>query len=160
MICSAFKKATVVMSTHLVAAVAFDRLRRSVGSNEREDIFALLRHKDGVVVPLAEFHDELAKLVARVKRLAEKNEIVLAPTVENASAEAILTEALRAFAGYHSNEVFTRRGLDLVLADTRLLFYYQNRLAAHGLGADLIGPHPKPLETRAAGTSTSLPSQA
>ena len=157
-ICSAFKKATVVMSTHLVAAVAFDRLRRSVGSNEREDIFALLRHKDDVVVPLAEFHDELAKLVARVKRLAEKNEIVLAPTVENASAEAILTEALRAFAGYHSNEVITRRGANLVLADTRLLFYYQNRLAAHGLGADLIGPHPKPVETRAAGTSTSLPS--
>ena len=27
----------------------------------------------------------------------------------------------------------------LVLSDTRLIFYYQNRLAAHGLGVDVIG---------------------
>ncbi|MEO6419925.1 MAG: hypothetical protein ABIP39_10985, partial [Polyangiaceae bacterium] len=159
-ICSAFKKNTVVMSTHLVAAVAFERLQRSVGSSEREDIFALLRHKDDVVVPMGEFHDGLAKLVARVKSMAEKGEIVLAPTVENASTETILNEALRAFAGYHSHEVITRRGTNLVLADTRLLFYYQNRLAAHGLGADLIGPGPKPPGGRPAGASTSLPSHA
>jgi glycerol-3-phosphate O-acyltransferase len=115
-------------------------------------------------VPLSEFHDELAKLLARVKGLVAKGEIVLAPTIENASAETILSEALRAFAGYHSHEVISRRGTNLVLADTRLLFYYQNRLAAHGLGADLIGPGTKPLGTGGGGKSapgsTSLPSHA
>ncbi len=34
----------------------------------------------------------------------------------------------------------TPRGDNLVLADTRLLFYYQNRLAAHGLAAGLPSP--------------------
>ena len=48
--------------------------------------------------------------------------------------------ALRAFAGYHTNEVLAPRGQDLVLGDTRLLFYYQNRLAAHGLAIDVIAP--------------------
>ena len=33
-----------------------------------------------------------------------------------------------------------RKGEELLLSDTRLLFYYQNRLAAHGLGVDLIAP--------------------
>ena len=48
--------------------------------------------------------------------------------------------ALRAFAGYHSQEVLAPRGVELVLRDTRLLFYYQNRLAAHGLAFDAIAP--------------------
>ena len=33
---------------------------------------------------------------------------------------------------------------DLVLEDTRLLFYYQNRLAAHGLAFDALKPKNKP----------------
>jgi glycerol-3-phosphate O-acyltransferase len=49
-------------------------------------------------------------------------------------------EALRAFAGYHTNPVLSPRGSELVLSDTRLLFYYQNRLAAHGLAYDAIAP--------------------
>jgi glycerol-3-phosphate O-acyltransferase len=60
--------------------------------------------------------------------------------VRQASGGALIDEALRAFAGYHTHPVIERRGDDLVLSDTRLLFYYQNRLAAHGLGVDLIAP--------------------
>ena len=65
---------------------------------------------------------------------------MLSAPVKSSSGEAILADALRAFAGYHSSEVIVPRGPDLVLADTRLLFYYQNRLAAHGLVTDLIAP--------------------
>jgi glycerol-3-phosphate O-acyltransferase len=36
--------------------------------------------------------------------------------------------------------VLSPRGSELVLTDTRLLFYYQNRLAAHGLAYDAIAP--------------------
>ena len=51
-----------------------------------------------------------------------------------------MADALRAFAGYHTNPVLEPRGQELVLEDTRLLFYYQNRLAAHGLAFDAIAP--------------------
>ncbi|WP_394823310.1 1-acyl-sn-glycerol-3-phosphate acyltransferase [Pendulispora albinea] len=136
-ICEAYKRDTVVMATHLVAAVAFEKLRSISG---KADIFALLRHKDDVVVPREEMARDLDKLLAEVQKMADRSEIVLAPTVRGADGEAILAEALRAFSGYHANEVITPRGSDLVLADTRLLFYYQNRLAAHGLAADLIAP--------------------
>jgi glycerol-3-phosphate O-acyltransferase len=46
---------------------------------------------------------------------------------------------LRAFSGYHTTSVLEPRGPDLVIVDPRLIFYYQNRLAAHGLAADFIG---------------------
>ncbi|WP_394836185.1 1-acyl-sn-glycerol-3-phosphate acyltransferase [Pendulispora rubella] len=136
-ICEAYKRDTVVMATHLVAAVAFEKLRSTSG---KADIFALLRHRDDVVVPRAEMANDIDRLVGEVRKMADRGEIVLAPTVRAAKGEAILAEALRAFSGYHANEVITPRGSDLVLADTRLLFYYQNRLAAHGLAADLIAP--------------------
>jgi glycerol-3-phosphate O-acyltransferase len=149
-ICAAFKRDTVAMSTHLVASVAFARLERAAGV---ADIFALLRHGDDVVVPRKELVAELEALLARAKEMASRGEIVLAPSLENASGDAILDEALRAFAGYHSTQVITPRGADLVLADARLLFYYQNRLAAHGLAADRIAPPPMPGTARSRKTS-------
>jgi glycerol-3-phosphate O-acyltransferase len=139
-IVEAYKRDTVVMATHLAAACAFERLARIVG--KRGDLFAMLRHKDDVVVPRDELADDIARLRDRARAMEAEKKIVLADQVANASGEAILLDALRAFHGYHTSEVLEERGRDLVLADTRLLFYYQNRLAAHGLGVDLIAPRP------------------
>jgi glycerol-3-phosphate O-acyltransferase len=136
-ICESYQKDTVVMATHVAAAAAFERLRRSVGST---DLFALLRHRDDVSVPRAELAEDIDQLVARLHVLEDKGDIVLSPGLRHKSGAEILGDALRAFAGYHTNEVLAPRGSDLVLYDTRLLFYYQNRLAAHGLAFDAIAP--------------------
>ena len=140
-ICENFKKDTVLMATHLVATVAFESISRSSRHpSGKTDIFAMLRQKDDVVVPRAQLAEDIDKLVARIKPMEDRGEIVLSAKVKGCSGEAILADALRAFAGYHTSEVIVPRGPDLVLADTRLLFYYQNRLAAHGLSKDLIAP--------------------
>ncbi len=140
-ICAAYKRDTVGMSTHFVAAAAFAWLRKSVEAGRgRGDIFALLRHADDVVVTRAELASELDGLVDRARQMELRGEIVLTQSVRTGSGAALIDEALRAFAGYHTHPVIERRGDGLVLADTRLLFYYQNRLAAHGLGVDLIAP--------------------
>ncbi len=131
----AFKRDTVVMSTHVVAAVAFEWLRRSVGKG---DLFAILRHKDDVRVPREEFALEVDRFLSRLRALEEKGEIVLAPGLKNRGGEGVLEDALRAFAGYHAQEVLAPRGSDLVLHDTRLLFYYQNRLSLHGVAFDAL----------------------
>jgi glycerol-3-phosphate O-acyltransferase len=143
-ICHNYKKDTVVMATHLVATVAFDAIRKSVPAPARPDIFALLRHRDDVIVPRAQLAEDVDRLVARVKAAEDRGEILLAPTVKVERGDQVISEALRAFAGYHTSEVIVPRGSDLVLADTRLLFYYQNRLAAHGLSTDLIAPKKTP----------------
>jgi glycerol-3-phosphate O-acyltransferase len=146
-ICDEYRQNTVTLATHLVAAAAFARLRRSVvragasegGARLAGDVFALLRHKDDVVVPRADLAADVEKLRDRAAELETRGEIVLGQAVRRARGDAILDEALRAFAGYHTTPVLEARGADLVLEDTRLVFYYQNRLAGHGLGADLLG---------------------
>ncbi len=140
-VCASYKKDTVVMSTHLVAACAFAQLEKSIsGGRKKVDLFALLGHKADVRVSRAELAADVAALRDRVRAMEQRGEIVLGPSLERASGEGIVDDALRAFAGYHTDPVLEPRGADLVLADTRLIFYYQNRLAAHGLGADLIAP--------------------
>ena len=118
-ICAAYKRDTVVMATHLVASAAFEHLRQSVG---KADLFALLRHTDDVSMPRARLAAEVDKLHARAAAMEERGELVLAPSVKRATGDAIVGDALRAFAGYHTNEVLAPRGADLVLRDTRLLF--------------------------------------
>lgn len=142
-ICESYKRDTVIMSTHVVAAAAFERLRQTAGDvrvrgQDSFDVFALLRHRDDVSVPRGDFVADVGALLERVRERAKKGEIVLAPRLENADPNEVVDEALRAFAGYHSSEVLVARGPSIVLADTRLLLYYQNRLAAHGLAVDFI----------------------
>jgi glycerol-3-phosphate O-acyltransferase len=136
-ICAAYKRDTVVMATHLAATAAFEHLRRAAG---HVDLFALLRHADDVSVPRAELAADIDRLLGRVRALEARGAIVLAPTLRGADGARTLDDALRAFAGYHTHDVLASRGADLVLRDTRLLLYYQNRLAAHGLAFDAIAP--------------------
>jgi glycerol-3-phosphate O-acyltransferase len=147
-IVDAFRRETVVMATHIVATCAFERLRRAVG---KADLFAVLRHRDDVTVPRSELAEDVDLMLDRVAAMEEVGEIVMAPSLRGKRGDAVLDDALRAFAGYHTQEVLTPRGSELVLRDTRLLFYYQNRLAAHGLAFDAIAPpgtspaQPRPL---------------
>jgi glycerol-3-phosphate O-acyltransferase len=160
-ICAEYKNDTVAMATHLVAAAAFAYLARAMpgrpdGPTRKEDLFVLLR-QDDVLVPRAQLVADVDRLTERARELASRNQLVLGPSVAHASAESIVSEALRAFAGYHTREVLAPRGEDLVLADPRLLFYYQNRLAAHGLAVDFLQPAPSGLSTRTRLGYTSHP---
>jgi glycerol-3-phosphate O-acyltransferase len=133
-IVKAFAKDTVVMATHIVATAAFDHLRKTVGKG---DLFAILNHRDSVRVSREELVAKIGDVIDRARELERKSKIVLSPHL-NARPALVLEQALRAFAGYHTNPVIGVGATDLVLEDTKLLFYYQNRLAAHGLAFDAI----------------------
>ncbi len=160
-ICAAYQRDTVVMATHLVAACAFERMAAAMGqaqagqrggaatafgalpgahAGDVNDIFAMLRQQDDVVVSRAELADRVERLRDRARELEAHGGIVLGPRLSRMTGRDILDEALRAFSGYHTSPVLEPRGDSLVLVDTRLIFYYQNRLAGHGLAADLIAP--------------------
>jgi glycerol-3-phosphate O-acyltransferase len=137
----AFRRNTVAMATHLVASCAFQKLRESIGVRDGDrDIFAMLRAHDDLVVSRTELADRVERLRDRARELEARGEIVLGPRLARASGREILDEALRAFSGYHTTPVLEPRGDALLLVDTRLIFYYQNRLAAHGLAVDLVAP--------------------
>jgi glycerol-3-phosphate O-acyltransferase len=136
-ITAAYLRDTVAMATHLTAAAAFQRLRASVGrtSHGAADVFTMMRHNLAA---------DVDRLLVKVRAMEQNDAIVVADNLKGASGAEVIDRALRAFAGYHTHPVLEPRGSDLVLADTRLLFYYQNRLAAHpaGLAVDFIAPKP------------------
>jgi glycerol-3-phosphate O-acyltransferase len=136
-ICKAYARDTVVMATHIVASAAFSHLRRAVGKG---DLFAFLNYRDSVRVAREELLVTVGELLDAARELERKGGIVLSPHLRGIKPGPALDAALRAFAGYHTKPVIGSGATDLVLEDTRLLFYYQNRLAAHGLAYDAIKP--------------------
>ncbi|MFO0664649.1 MAG: 1-acyl-sn-glycerol-3-phosphate acyltransferase [Polyangiaceae bacterium] len=135
-----YQKDTVIMATHVVAAAAFKRLQQSVGAG---DLFALLRHRDDIKVKREDLSRDIDVLVSRARALEDAGKVRVAPFLRTNSGGSILASALRAFAGYHTNPVLEPQGDELVLSDTRLLFYYQNRLATFdggSLAVDHIAP--------------------
>ena len=147
-ICKSYERNTVIMSTHVVAAAAFARLRQA---SPRQDLFTVLRQRDGLIVP----RDELAADVRQIKDVLieqeKRGEVRLGDFVRGASGGDLLERALRAFAGYHSTPVLIPKRDGIAIGDTKLLFYYQNRLASHGVGWDVLGGR----TTRAAGSAVS-----
>ena len=130
-ICRSFAKETVLLPSHLVAGAAFGKLRDAFPG---DDLFKLLRHRDEVFVPSDEMERRVADLVDRARALEDRGALVLGPGVRGASAATILDSATRAWSGYHTNAVLRPAQGGVVLGDTNLLLYYQNRLAVSGLG--------------------------
>jgi len=130
-ICRSFARNTVVMSTPLVAAAAFGRLRDLYPN---ADLFALLRHRDDVFVPGDELERRVADLTERARALEDAGQLVLAPGVRDARPAQLIDEAVRAWSGYHTRAVLARTDGGFPLGETNLVLYYQNRLAVAGLG--------------------------
>jgi glycerol-3-phosphate O-acyltransferase len=136
-ICKAYTQDTVIMATHLTAAACFARLRSAAPAG---DLFTVLRQREAVTIP----RDDLARDVVRARdellALEREGRVRVSDVVRRASGGDIVEGALRAFAGYHTSPVLRSDPEGIVLCDTNLLFYYQNRLAAHGLAWDVIAP--------------------
>jgi glycerol-3-phosphate O-acyltransferase len=135
-ICKAFARETVILSTHVVAAACFDRLRQAASAG---DLFSVLRQRD-VVVPRDDLARDVVRLKEKLVELERAGRIALGEHLRSASGGDIVERALRAFAGYHASPVLESRPDGVALHNPNLLFYYQNRLAAHGLAWDVIAP--------------------
>ncbi len=136
-ICRAYARDTVIMPTHITAAACFARLRSSAPA---ADLFTVLRQRDVVTVP----RDDLAREVCRIRdallALEREGAVIASDLVRRASGGDIVESALAAFRAFHTSPALRPVPEGLVISDTNLLFYYQNRLAAHGLAWDTLAP--------------------
>jgi len=146
-ICHAYARDTVIMATHLVSAACFARLR---GASPAADLFTVLRQREAVTVPRDDLARDVAELKDRVLELAQKGGVCVADHVRESSGGDLVERAVRALSGFHASPVLHSKAEGIALCDTNLLFYYQNRLAAHGLAWDVIAPP---------GAPTARPSQ-
>ncbi|MCC6648309.1 MAG: 1-acyl-sn-glycerol-3-phosphate acyltransferase [Polyangiaceae bacterium] len=136
-ICGSFARNTVVLATNLVAAAMMNRLRESAGT---DDIFTLLRVRQRAPATRHDVARDVAALRDRVAVLDRDGRALLGRSLRAATGEEILGEALRAWRGAHTSPVIEERGGELSIGDAPLVFYYQNRLAAHGVALDVLAP--------------------
>ncbi len=148
-ITKAYVRDTVIMSTHVVAAAAFARLRKA---SPRPDLFTVLRQRDTLTIPRDELAADVRYIKEQLVEMEKRGEVVLGEFVRAASGGDLIERALRAFDGYHETPVLVSRREGIAVHDPELLFYYQNRLAPHGLAWDVLpgGGSAKPTAANAA----------
>lgn len=136
-ICDAYLRHTVILPTHIIAAVMMNRLRAAAGT---DDLFALLRVRQKVAAQRSEVAQDVEAMRDELRAQESRGRVVLGPTVRAGNGASIIDEALSAFRGTHSTPVIEERGGELWIGDAPLVFYYQNRLAAHGVALDTLAP--------------------
>jgi glycerol-3-phosphate O-acyltransferase len=136
-VCSAYLRHTVILPTHVVAAVMMNHLRSSAGT---DDLFALLRVREKVATARAELAADVEKMRDELRSQEARGKVVLGPTVRGGTGQQLIEEALRAFRGTHSTHVIEENAGELWIGDAPLVYYYQNRLAAHGVALDTLAP--------------------
>jgi glycerol-3-phosphate O-acyltransferase len=135
-ICQSYLRHQVMMGTHLVAAVLMNQLRKAAGT---DDLFALLRVRQRVSTPIGEVVADVRAMRDTLLAMEAQGNVVLADNLRTASGETIVEEAVRAWRGAHATQVVDEQDGTLAIGDAPLIFYYQNRLAAHGVALDTLG---------------------
>ncbi|MEZ4404342.1 MAG: 1-acyl-sn-glycerol-3-phosphate acyltransferase [Kofleriaceae bacterium] len=121
---AAYPRESVFHATVLVARAVYDQLCGAAGTR---DIYRLARLPPGREVPAADVVRGLGALRSTLAAHPEAGR--LHHRVASAGDGAVLDDALRALATYHSHPVVERVGEALRIGDVKLLYYYQNRLA-------------------------------
>ncbi|MCK6535730.1 MAG: 1-acyl-sn-glycerol-3-phosphate acyltransferase [Polyangiaceae bacterium] len=127
-----FLRDNLAMSTHVVGYALLDMIQRE---NPDMDLYRLLRTGGrSPSVTASDLATETERVVGALRRSAKgprmSDELARDP-------KAIVDDALRAFASYHTHPAAVRRGDRVFHENRNLLLYYGNRLKGYDLGRNL-----------------------
>jgi glycerol-3-phosphate O-acyltransferase len=134
-IVAAYRRDNVVLPTAALAYAVFELLRARA---RHSDLQRFLREIGGAVVPIADAHRALERLLGELDALAARGAIRLCRDMRERDLTAIMDDALRTLATYHVRPVLDHARGELRVGDAELLFYCRNRLD----GYDLLGVPP------------------
>lgn len=126
---------TVIMPTQLVAHVIF---RRMVRATPGLDLFARLRHRGDIAIPVEELLQEIGSARDALVDLETEHRVHVNTVLRRANPQRILDRAIEAWDGYHSRPVARIVSGSLIADDPNLLLFYQNRMLPFAV--DVAGP--------------------
>jgi len=135
-----YHKDNIVLSSHLVAFIAFQILAKQ---NPRLDLYGLLRlPTDDFSIPYELMNEVTARLIEVLKQKAAHDQLKLSPALM-ASTDELIRHGIDHLGNYHVAKAlrFQKSG-ELVSDDFRLLYYYHNRLDNYGLDKFIQLPEP------------------
>lgn len=127
----------VVLSSHLVAFTAFQLLKKMHSSM---DLFALLRLPDDLLkIPRELFEDTFLRILHLLKDLEADKKLLLQDVLHTERLEDMIQHGVKNLGAFHAIKPlkFTSKG-ELIAKNSKLLFYYQNRLTGFELEEKLV----------------------
>ncbi len=127
-----FYRINIAFSSHLIAFVAFELIRRMNGDL---DLFELLRiPPKEIKVPYRDFREKVAAVREALLALKEEGRIDVAPHLLG-PVEEVIRHGLQNVGVFHSKRVlkYNKKKLEIVSEDLKLLYFYHNRLEGYGL---------------------------
>lgn len=130
-----FQAENIALTSHFVAFAYFELLRKKYGN---ADLFCLFRlSQQETSVSFEEFANFANPILERLHDLYNKGEVFLEPALRSTELRNIVESAQRNMGVYHTQrplKTASKNGTDfLVCEDTKLLFYYHNRMEGYDL---------------------------
>ncbi len=134
-IVDSFKRENVVLTSHLIAFVAYRMFTKRFPNM---DFFARLTlPNEYFKFSVIETSEVVHVLLEELKRLSAQGQLKLSPELKVLNAQEVLRDGIRQLNTYHFYSPLNIRDEFLYSDDFRLLFYYHNRLDCYAL-EDLI----------------------
>jgi glycerol-3-phosphate O-acyltransferase len=130
-IASSYRENCVVMSSNLVAFVAFRILMKRY---KKLDLYALmLLPKEDRVIKYDEFKDAVVSLRATILERNQQGKIRIASHFANRDSEPLIEHGLKHLGMYHDRLPLVKNAEgDIQVSDMKLLYFYHNRLTGFG----------------------------
>ena len=134
-IVSRFRAENIALTSHFVAYAYFELLRHKFGDT---DVFRLFRLTEKeTTVSFEEFSTFTTPMLEKLHALSEQGALHLEPALRSNELKNIVESAQRNMGVYHTNRPLKvlndAKGQQLACEDTKLLFYYHNRMEGYGL---------------------------
>jgi glycerol-3-phosphate O-acyltransferase len=130
-IVASYLQENVVLSSHIVAFVAFNMMRKKF---KKLDLYALLRlPAEDRGIPLLSFQDQVSELLNKLKTMYANGQLQLAAHLD-APVHEVVKHGLHHLGIYHAKRALLLDKFgEITSEDMRLLYYYHNRLLGYGL---------------------------
>lgn len=130
-----YKAENIALTSHFIAYAYFEYLRKKHAPTDLYRLFRL--GEDETLVPYTEFAEFATPLLERLQEAYKRGELFLEPALRSSEFRNILESAERNMGVYHTKrplKIVRDGGPERLLCeDTKLLFYYHNRMEGYGL---------------------------
>lgn len=124
-----YKAENIILSSHLVAFVAFQSLKQS---NNTLDLFGILRLPQDEYYFSREQFLKQTEVVIEVLKVKAETGLLKLPEIFGLSIEEIVIDGITKIRSYHSSKPLTiAKNNDFQSEDFRLLYFYNNRLDSY-----------------------------
>jgi len=130
-----FRKDNIVLTSHLVAFIAFEVFQKE---NQQLDLFGILKLPfEDCVIPIEEFKIYCKRMVVRIVEMQAKGMIKVSEPVMW-EVEELIEDGISKLGLYHAKKPLKRNKHDEITTENlKLLFYYHNRLSGYGLDKEV-----------------------